>query len=270
MSFAKLAEWGEDRRPTVIKVGGTIIGGEHPPVIIAGPCSIEDRDSALALAAALKEAGAQLFRGGVFKPRTSPYSFQGLKEAGLPILAEIRELTGLPVVSEVLAPEQVRIAYDYIDIFQIGSRNMQNFPLLQAVGRLDKPVLLKRGFAATIDEWLLAAEYILAEGNSQVILCERGIRTFEPSTRNTLDISAVPLVKLRSHLPIIVDPSHACGRAELVPPLAKAAIAVRSDGIMVEVHEEPEQALSDGAQSITLKEFRQLVGALRQIEMIRV
>ncbi len=267
MSLAKLAEWGEEKLPTVIKVGEVEIGGDNPPVIIAGPCSVEDRDSALSLAVALKQAGAQLFRGGVFKPRTSPYSFQGLKEAGLPILAEIRAKTGLPIVSEVLAPEHVPIASDYIDILQVGSRNMQNFPLLQAVGRTNKPVLLKRGLAATLDEWLFAAEYILAEGNTQVILCERGIRTFEPSTRNTLDISAVPLIKLRSHLPIIVDPSHASGRSELVMPLSKAAIAVGSDGIMVEVHQNPGQALSDGAQSITLEQFRQLVKALRKIEM---
>ncbi|MBO8126694.1 MAG: 3-deoxy-7-phosphoheptulonate synthase [Firmicutes bacterium] len=265
MTKVRLGSWEHKKEPTVVKVEETQIGGQHPPLIIAGPCSVEDREGTILLAKALKEAGAHWLRGGAFKPRTSPYSFQGLKEEGLRILAEAREATGLPVVSEVLSPNAVPLVSEYVDVLQVGSRNMQNFPLLEAVGRSGKPVLLKRGFAATIDEWLLAAEYILNAGNDQVILCERGIRTFETATRNTLDISAVPVIKLLSHLPIIVDPSHASGRRELVTPLCRAAIAAGADGIMVEVHPKPDQALSDGRQSITVEQFTELVKDLQKL-----
>lgn len=266
MSKVRLGSWEHQDKPTLIQVGEAIIGGEYPPLIIAGPCAVEGRDSMLELAKRLKSAGAQCLRGGAFKPRTSPYSFQGLKEEGLKILAEAKELTGLPIVSEVMSPEDVHMVGEYVDILQIGSRNMQNFPLLAAVGKSTKPVLLKRGLAATIQEWLFAAEYILAEGNGQVILCERGIRTFETATRNTLDISAVPLVKQFSHLPVIVDPSHASGKWQLISPLAAASIAAGAHGVMVEVHPNPREALSDGEQSLTIEHFTQLVQNLRQLE----
>ena len=266
MNKAKLVLWGSSQEPTLVKIGETIVGGDYPPLIIAGPCAVEERESLLVLGKGLKKAGAQCLRGGAYKPCTSPYSFQGLKEEGLKFLAEAGETSGLPVVSEVLSPEDVPLVAEYVDLLQVGSRNMQNFPLLQAVGRSPKPVLLKRGFAATIEEWLLAAEYILAAGNTQVILCERGIRTFETATRNTLDISAVPLVKKLSHLPIIVDPSHASGHWQLVAPLAQAAIAAGSHGIMVEVHPDPAAALSDGQQSLTLEHFQTLAQQVRLLE----
>lgn len=243
---------------------GSVYIGEGNCTIIAGPCSVESRDSYLEIAGLIKNMGVHILRGGAYKPRTSPYSFSGLGEEGLKILKEARELTGLPVVTEVVdVRDMEKVAY-YSDIIQIGSRNMQNFTLLKEAGRIQRPVLLKRGFAATIEEWLLACEYILDAGNQEVILCERGIRTFEGMTRNTVDIAAVALVKELSHLPVIVDPSHATGRRSLVAPVARAAIAAGADGLMIEVHQNPEQALSDGAQSITPAAFASLSGDLRK------
>jgi len=238
------------------------IGGGRSFVFIAGPCAVESREQLLATARKVKEHGAVLLRGGAFKPRTSPYTFRGLGEEGLRLLAEARARTNLPVVSEVLDPALVPLAAKYVDVLQIGSRNMQNFPLLEAVGACQKPVLLKRGFAATVEEWLQAAEYILAAGNPSVILCERGIRGFDPVTRNVLDLAAVALVKQISHLPVIVDPSHATGDRQLVAPLARAARALGADGLMVEVHPEPESALSDGEQSLSIREFAELTAGL--------
>jgi len=258
---AKLALKVEGRERTVVDVGGAKFGSGF--VVIAGPCAIEDEEQMIELARSLKEAGAHVLRGGAFKPRTSPYSFQGLGEKGLKILRKAGDEVGLPVVSEVLDTRHVELVAKYVDMIQIGARNMQNFPLLKEVGRTKKPVLLKRGFGCTIEEWLLAAEYILLEGNWEVVLCERGVRTFEPSTRFTLDIAAVLVVKELSHLPVIVDPSHAAGKNSLVKPLARAALAVGADGVMVEVHPNPSTALSDGPQSLTLKEFRELMEDLR-------
>ncbi len=243
---------------------GSVYIGEGNCTVIAGPCSVESRDSYLEIAGLIKNMGVHILRGGAYKPRTSPYSFSGLGEEGLKILKEARELTGLPVVTEVVdVRDMEKVAY-YSDIIQIGSRNMQNFTLLKEAGQIQRPVLLKRGFAATIEEWLLACEYILDAGNQEVILCERGIRTFEDMTRNTVDIAAVALVKELSHLPIIVDPSHATGRRSLVAPIARAAIAAGADGLMIEVHQNPEQALSDGPQSITPAAFASLSGELRK------
>ncbi len=252
---------------TKIRVGDVVIGGDRV-VVIAGPCSVEDRETTLKIARLVRQYGAVLFRGGAFKPRTSPYSFQGLGEEGLKILAEVREETGLRVVSEITSPSQADLMMKYVDVVQIGARNMQNFELLKCVGRLGKPVLLKRGLAATIEEWLMAAEYILSEGNDQVILCERGIRTFEHYTRNTLDISAVPVVKKITHLPVIVDPSHATGLRDKVLPMARAAIAAGADGIMVEVHIDPEKALSDGPQSLYPDQFERLMRDLHVISPV--
>ena len=236
---------------TPVMIGGT---GARP-VVIAGPCSIESREQLLTVAVAVKAAGAHILRAGAFKPRTSPYQFQGLGAAGLPLLAEARQLTGLPVITEVMEPAMVETVAETADILQIGSRNMQNFPLLIAVGRKapKHPVLLKRGISATIDEWLLAAEYIVSAGNPHVILCERGIRSFDPRTRNLLDLSCVPVLHELTHLPIIVDPSHATGRSELVPSMARAAVAAGADGLMLEVHPQPAIAYTDGRQSITLE-----------------
>ncbi len=262
----KLVRRGERDR-TVVRVGGVEIGSGKP-VVIAGPCSVESREQILEAARAVKEAGAHILRGGTFKPRTSPYSFQGLGEKGLQYLREAGDEVGLPVVTEVLDPRLVGLIAEYVDMIQIGARNMQNFPLLREVGRAGKPVLLKRGFGATIEELLHAAEYILAEGNDQVVLCERGIRTFEGSTRFTLDIAAVPVLKEKTHLPVVVDPSHAAGRRSLVPPLAKAALAAGADGIMVEVHPDPDNALSDGPQSLTPDMFRQMMGELRWLRLL--
>lgn len=258
---------------TRIRVGEVVIGGDEA-VIMAGPCSVENREQLLETARAVKEAGAHILRGGAFKPRSSPYSFQGLGEEGLKILAEAREATGMPVISEVMDPENLPLVAEYVDILQIGARNMQNFHLLKAVGRLQKPVMLKRGLSATIEEWLMSAEYILNEGNPHVILCERGIRTFETHTRNTLDLSAVPVVKHLSHLPIIVDPSHGVGKRRYVAPMSKAGIVAGADGLMIEVHPHPEKALSDGPQSLTLPEFDDLmsdIGRLQNaLEMVNV
>ncbi len=246
---------------TVVSVSGVLIGGQTL-VVMAGPCAVESREQLLETAWAVKEAGAHILRGGAFKPRTSPYSFQGLGEEGLKLLAEAREATGLPVVTEVMDVQTVPLVAAYADILQIGARNTQNFPLLQAVGQTQKPVLLKRGMMSTVEEWLMAAEYILAQGNDRVILCERGIRTFEPYTRNTLDISAVPLVKQLSHLPVVVDPSHSTGKWELVEPVSRAAVAAGADGLIIEVHPHPEKALSDGAQSLTPARFAALMASL--------
>ncbi|MCS7242361.1 MAG: 3-deoxy-7-phosphoheptulonate synthase [Candidatus Caldatribacterium sp.] len=252
---------------TVVRVGDVEIGpGKF--VVIAGPCAIESEAQIIETARRVKEAGAKILRGGAFKPRTSPYSFQGLGEEGLRLLAKAREETGLPFVTEALGIEELPLVAEYADMIQIGARNMQNFRLLEAVGRLRKPVLLKRGMMNTVDELLMSAEYILAQGNYQVVLCERGIRTFEPSTRNTLDLSCVPLVKKKSHLPIIVDPSHGTGRSELVTPMSLAALACGADGLIVEVHPNPIEALSDGPQSLTPDQFATLMKELRKLAII--
>jgi len=237
---------------------GTLAIGEGSCTIIAGPCAVESREGYLEIATLLKNTGVHILRGGAYKPRTSPYSFAGLGLEGLKILAEARQLTGLPVVTEVLDPRDLDNVASYSDIVQVGSRNMQNFTLLKEVGHCRRPVVLKRGLASTVEEWLLAAEYILDAGNEQVILCERGIRTFEQMTRNTVDIGAVALIKELSHLPVLVDPSHATGRRSLVAPVARAAIAAGADGLMIEVHQRPDEALSDGAQSLTPEGFAAL------------
>ena len=248
---------------TLIQVNGLSIGKNF--VTIAGPCSVESREQIMESAHFVKEQGADILRGGAFKPRTSPYSFQGLGLKALEYLAEAKEATKLPIATEVLAPQEVQMVAEYVDILQVGARNMQNFSLLRAVGQVRKPVLLKRGMMSTIEEFLLAAEYIMNEGNSEVILCERGIRTFETYTRNTLDLSAVALIKELSHLPVIVDPSHATGIQSLVSPLSKASVALGADGIMVEVHPNPQEALSDGAQSLNFKQFEIMMAEIFSI-----
>jgi 3-deoxy-7-phosphoheptulonate synthase len=272
----KLASRDFHPENTVVRVNGFDIGGPGSFLVIAGPCSVESRENVLEVAAFVKEQGAHMLRGGAFKPRSSPYSFQGLGVEGLKYLAEAREQTGLPVVTEVLSPGEVAIVSEYADILQVGARNMQNFALLRQLGEARRPVLLKRGLSSTIEEFLLASEYILSSGNSQIILCERGIRTFETYTRNTLDISAVPVVKELSHLPIVVDPSHAAGKRSLVPALAKAALAAGADGMMVEVHRQPEKAKSDGPQSLDfgafetlMKEIKAVASALRRDQLWR-
>ncbi|MGD9332312.1 MAG: 3-deoxy-7-phosphoheptulonate synthase [Desulfobacterales bacterium] len=249
---------------TVVGIGDVTIGNGHMTVI-AGPCAIESEQQALTIARHVKDAGAHMFRGGAYKPRTSPYSFQGLGLEGLKILSKVRRETGLPVVTEVMDMETFDQVESYADMIQIGTRNMQNFSLLRRAGRSARPVLLKRGMAATIDEWLMAAEYIMEGGNTQVILCERGVRTFVHHSRNTLDISAVPYVRRESHLPIIIDPSHAAGRRDQVIPLARASAAVGAHGMMVEVHHQPDQALSDGAQSLLPEQFKSLCRQVNQI-----
>ncbi|MCH8090327.1 MAG: 3-deoxy-7-phosphoheptulonate synthase [Chloroflexi bacterium] len=250
---------------TVVRVGDVTIGGAER-VVMAGPCAVESREQLMETAQAVKEAGAHILRGGAYKPRTSPYSFRGLGEDGLEMLAEAREKTGLPIITEVMTPADVGLVSQYADILQIGARNMQNYILLDEVGKVDVPVMLKRGMSATIEEWLLAAEYVLAQGNQNLILCERGIRTFETYTRNTLDLSAIPVIKKLSHLPVIVDPSHATGKWYLVAPMALAAAAAGADGVMVEVHITPEDALCDGAQALTVDNFRLLMGQLSTIQ----
>jgi 3-deoxy-7-phosphoheptulonate synthase len=252
------------REDTVINVGDISVGNGNL-VIIAGPCAVESESQALIIAEHVKRSGAQLFRGGAFKPRTSPYSFQGLGEEGLKILAKVRDKIGMPVVTEAMDLESFNLVEKYADVIQIGTRNMQNFSLLRRAGHANKPVVLKRGMAATIDEWLMAAEYILEGGNSQVILCERGVRTFAHHSRNTLDLSAVSVVLKESHLPIIVDPSHAAGVRDQVIPLSRAAVAVGAQGLMVEVHHAPDKALSDGAQSLYPRQFESLC---RQVQSI--
>lgn len=249
---------------TVVDVDGIPIGGKNI-VVMAGPCAVESREQLFDCAKAVKRSGAKILRGGAFKPRTSPYSFQGLKKEGLRLLFEVKNLTGLKIVTEVMDIHSVELVAKYADMLQIGARNMQNFPLLKEVGKLKMPVLLKRGIAATIEEWLNAAEYILSEGNENVVLCERGIRTFETYTRNTLDLSAVPVIKRLSHLPIIVDPSHGTGKSFLVNPMSKAAIAAGADGLIIEVHPDPKNALSDGAQSLKPEEFDKLTNDIKYV-----
>ena len=260
----KLASRTFRAEDTVVKVKGVEFGGNRV-VVIAGPCSIESPEQMDEIARRVKQVGATVLRGGAFKPRTSPYSFQGLGEEGLRLLREAGDRYGLAVVSEVMERSQIPVVADYADLLQVGARNMQNFPLLRALGKVRKPVLLKRGMAATIEELLMAAEYIMAGGNYDIVLCERGIRTFENYTRNTLDISAVPVVKKLSHLPIIADPSHGTGRRDKVAPMARAAVAAGADGLMIEVHHDPDNALSDGAQSIFPAQFESLMGELRII-----
>lgn len=249
-------------QPSAVKVGNTSIGGEHLTVM-AGPCAVESREQLLETAERVKKAGANFLRGGAYKPRSSPYSFQGLEEEGLRYMKEARESFEISVICEVTSEHAIEAAGKYVDMIQIGARNMQNFELLKEAGRSKIPVLLKRGLCATIEEWLNAAEYIISEGNSNIVLCERGIRTFETSTRNTLDISAVPVLRNKTHLPIVVDPSHACGVRDFVAPLSKASVAVGADGLMIEVHPCPEKALSDGPQSLTFEQFEELMKELQ-------
>jgi len=258
-----------DLRPekTIVRVGDATIGGEDL-AIIAGPCAVESRAQALGIAEAVRQSGARFFRGGAFKPRTSPYAFQGLGEEGLRILAEVRETYGLKIVTEALDEAGIDLVERYADIIQIGARSMQNFTLLKRAGKSSLPVLLKRGLSATLDEWLLAAEYVMSEGNYQVILCERGIRTFAQHTRNTLDLAAIPAVRRVSHLPVIVDPSHGTGKNYMVTPLARAGVAVGADGLIVEVHDQPSEALSDGAQALTLEQYERLISEVRSIHEV--
>jgi 3-deoxy-7-phosphoheptulonate synthase len=260
----KLASRAWRPQGTVVDLGKVQVGGERV-VIMAGPCSVENRDQIHRIAELVAAAGAQVIRGGAFKPRSSPYSFQGLGEEGLRLLREAADGNGLLVVSEVMDTSQVDLVARYADILQVGARNMQNFFLLRELGKIQKPVLLKRGISATIEEWLLSAEYILSGGNYQVILCERGIRTFENYTRNTLDISAIPVIHKLSHLPILADPSHGTGRRDKVAPMGRAAVAAGADGLLIEVHHDPDRALSDGAQSLTPEQFQELMGQLRII-----
>ena len=247
--------------------GDVLVGGQHI-ALVAGPCAVETEEQCLAIAARVKKSGARLFRGGAYKPRTSPYSFQGLGEAGLKILSKVRATHGFGIVTEAIDSESLDLVEEYADVIQIGARNMQNFSLLKRAGRAKKPVLLKRGMAATLDEFLMAAEYILSEGNYNVILCERGVRTFSDFSRNTLDLAVVPAVKKRSHLPIFVDPSHGTGKRHKVLPLSRAAVAVGADGLLIEVHHEPDKALSDGMQSILPEEFIALADEMRQIAAV--
>ncbi|HYM13301.1 MAG TPA: 3-deoxy-7-phosphoheptulonate synthase [Bryobacterales bacterium] len=260
----KLASRAFRPQGTVVEIGNVRIGGPHL-VVMAGPCSVESRDQINRIAGAVAENGAQVLRGGAFKPRSSPYSFQGLGEEGLRLMREAADRNGLLVVSEVMDASQIELVSRYADILQVGARNMHNFFLLKELGHATKPILLKRGISATIEEWLLSAEYILSGGNYQVILCERGIRTFENYTRNTLDISAIPVIHKLSHLPIVADPSHGTGRRDKVEPMGRAAVAAGADGLLIEVHHDPEHALSDGAQSLTPEQFAALMNQLRMI-----
>lgn len=260
----KLASREFKAENSVVKVGGVEIGGERI-VVMAGPCAVESQEQLMEAARLVKNAGASILRGGAFKPRSSPFSFQGLAEAGLELLASAKKQVGIPIITEVVDPHDVNLVAKYADILQVGSRNMQNFPLLKNIGRSKCPVVLKRGFACTVTEWLTAADYLLAEGNNQVILCERGIRTFDDSTRFSLDISSIPVIKRFSHLPVIVDPSHAAGHYALVPALAKAAVAAGADGLLIEVHPNPKEALVDGLQSLSPNDFARLMAELRLI-----
>ncbi len=250
---------------TVVDVAGIRVGQGCRPVVVAGPCAVESEEQIIRTALFVKKAGADMLRGGTFKPRTGPHTFQGLRDEGLKLLAKAGRESGLPIVTEVMSPDNVGLVAEYADLLQIGARNMQNFDLLREVGRIRKPVLLKRGMSATVEEFLAAAEYILAEGNDQVILCERGIRTYETATRNTLDLSVAPLIKELSHLPIMVDPSHATGKRSLVTPMALAALVAGAHGVLVEVHPEPEKALSDGPQSLTFPGFEHLMDEVRRL-----
>ncbi len=260
----KLASRDFKKENSIVKCGNVEIGGDKV-IMIAGPCSVESRKQILTTAKAIKEAGAHILRGGAFKPRTSPYAFQGMGEEGLKLMAEAREEYGLPFVTEVLDTRHVALINKYADMFQVGARNMQNFELLKEVGKTQKPVLLKRGMMSTVAEWLMSAEYILANGNMNVILCERGIRTFETATRNTLDLSAVPLVKSLTHLPVVVDPSHGTGKKPLIMPMSRAAVAAGADGIAIEVHPNPDEALSDGDQSLVPAEYKVLLNECSKI-----
>lgn len=260
----KLANKKFHPEPSIIKVGNTSIGGNEL-VIMSGPCAVESEEQVMETALAIKKSGAQILRGGAYKPRTSPYAFQGLEEDGLRLMKEAKDATGLAIICEVTSLAAIESAVKYVDMIQIGARNMQNFYLLKEAGKTGLPVLLKRGLSATIDEWLNAAEYIMAEGNPNVVLCERGIRTFETATRNTLDISAIPVIKAKSHLPVIVDPSHATGVRDYVKPLAMSAVAAGADGLMIESHPNPSAALSDGPQSLTFEQFDSLCKELRPL-----
>ncbi|NLW90634.1 MAG: 3-deoxy-7-phosphoheptulonate synthase [Syntrophomonadaceae bacterium] len=260
----KMASKEFKTNPTTVRVGDQVIG-DGSIQVIAGPCAVEGWDKFLEVAQMVKSAGATMLRGGAFKPRTSPYSFQGLEEEGLKILAEARRITGLPIVSEIMDPRIIDIVASYVDVMQVGARNMQNFFLLRELGKCNKPILLKRGPSATIEEWIMAAEYIISSGNEQVIMCERGIRTFENYTRNTLDLSAVPIIKQLTHLPIIVDPSHGTGKWKLVAPMAMAAVGAGCDGLIVEVHQNPSEAMSDGPQSLTPENFRMMVDKVQKL-----
>jgi 3-deoxy-7-phosphoheptulonate synthase len=260
----KLASREFQKETTQVNVNGVIFGGTKL-VIVAGPCAVENEEQMLETARMVKKAGASMLRGGAFKPRTSPYAFQGLEEEGLKILKSVSTEVGIPFVTEVVNPRDVDLVACYADMFQIGARNMQNFTLLKEVGRTKKPVILKRGLAATIEEWLMAAEYILSEGNFAVVLCERGIRTYETSTRNTLDLSAIPAIQRLSHLPILADPSHGTGKRHLVLPLSRAAVAAGADGLLIEVHPDPESALSDGPQSLNFSEFEALMNEIKPV-----
>lgn len=264
----KLASRETKKATSVIPLGGNVDIGGPKICVMAGPCSVESEKQILETARAVKKAGAQLLRGGAFKPRTSPYDFQGLEEEGLMLLVKAREETGLPVITEIMDAGDVELVEKYADVLQVGARNVQNFSLLKELGQSKKPVMLKRGMSTTIKEWLLSAEYILTGGNPNVILCERGIRTFETATRNTLDLNAVPVLRELTHLPIVVDPSHGTGSWQYVQPMAMAAVAAGADGLMIEVHPNPEEALSDGAQSLTFKKFQELMGKLRSLASV--
>jgi 3-deoxy-7-phosphoheptulonate synthase len=259
----KLASREVKKETSIIKISDTVSIGDKDIIVIAGPCAVESEEQIMEVATAVKKAGAKILRGGAFKPRTSPYAFQGMKEDGLRLLANAREATGLPIITEVVNPETAELVAEYADILQIGTRNAQNFELLKRLGQLKKPVMLKRGMSMTIQELLMSAEYILSEGNQSVILCERGIRTFETATRNTLDLSAIPVLKEKTHLPVVVDPSHATGNYRYVAPMAFAAIAAGADGLIVEVHPDPEHASSDGPQSLKPDNFTSMMEKLR-------
>jgi len=260
----KLASLEVQPTPSAVEIVPGLAIGDKEFVVVGGPCSVESREQICETAVAVKAAGARLLRGGAYKPRTSPYSFQGMEEEGLKLLAEAREITGLPIVTEVVNPRDVELVARYADVMQVGARNTQNFALLKLLGQLDKPILLKRGMATTIQEFLMSAEYVLSEGNRRVILCERGIRTFETATRNTLDISAVPVLKQQTHLPVMIDPSHATGHASLIAPMSYAAAAAGADGLLVEVHPCPEKAASDGPQSLRPADFHAMMKKLRE------
>lgn len=263
----KLANRAFHPEDSIIEVGGVKVGGEHL-ALIAGPCSVESKEQVIEIAKAAKAAGANMLRGGAFKPRTSPYAFQGMGSEGLDILVEAKKVTGLPIVSELMSAEYLEEFEEKVDLIQIGARNMQNFDLLKKLGKVKKPILLKRGLSATFEEWIMSAEYIMASGNPNVILCERGIRTFETYTRNTLDLQAIPVIQKLTHLPIIIDPSHAGGKWWLVEPMAKASIAAGSNGLMIEVHNKPEEALCDGPQSLKPNTYKELLNQLKEIARI--
>jgi len=263
----KLASRGHKKENTIINIGDITLGSNEI-VTIAGPCAVENEKQIMTIAKAVKEAGAKILRGGAFKPRTSPYSFQGMGEEGLKLLRKAGDEFGLAVITEIMHPDRIDLIYKYTDIFQLGSRNMQNFPLLRELGKVDKPVMIKRGMSATIDEWLMAAEYILASGNENVMVCERGIRTFETSTRNTFDLSAIPVIHQRSHLPVLADPSHATGIRDKVIPMARAAVAAGADGLMIEVHHDPSSAMSDGPQALLPEQFNELMIQVKEIAEI--